>query len=174
MKIVIEVFPWLVERAKERGLPNAFELVRQLLDAERASYRLAKLAPQEQIFEEKPDWRSMPRRDYVTSAKKDKILEMLDSGMPPIVVAERCEVSDVTVYRTRSQARKKAGQAQPQRRRLESSTIDKLCCAYKSGVPVTVLAVRFKRSPPVLYRELRSRGLAIRHIGQRKAAEYEA
>jgi hypothetical protein len=177
-QIVLKITESMRLGAECRSLP-ILSYVQQLIDADCAGIRALKVtAPltstsrcdvsREEIRSSRPDWsHRMPER------QKEKILALLDEGLPPRIVAARCGISDVTIYRIRSAALKKAGQS-PQRRRLAESAIDELCIAYRNGVPVTALAAQFRRTPPVLLRELRLRGVCIRKTGPKKGGRNES
>jgi hypothetical protein len=102
----------MTERAQQRGLRSAFDLISQLLDSEKADYRLSQITPQDQPFEEpKKDWRSFERGYRMSQQKKAKIIAMLDSGLPPVQIAKRFALSVPTVYRLRDErVRKKAAE----------------------------------------------------------------
>jgi DNA-directed RNA polymerase specialized sigma24 family protein len=185
-QVILTVTEAMKLGATTRSLPLAAYIL-QLCDADCAGIRALKITPplgstsrcdvsREEIRTSNADWsHRMPER------QKKKILELLNEGVSPRQVAQRCGVSDPTIYRIRGEARKKAApahQPHPSRngRRLAESDIDKMCAAYANGEPVNKLALRFDRAPNVLYGELRKRGVAKRriHWDRRKAAENES
>jgi hypothetical protein len=169
-QVILTVTAAMKLGAQMRALPIA-AYVAQLADADAASIRSLKVqspltstsrceVSHEELRTNNDNWSPRMRGD-----KRKQILALLDEGLAPRVIAQRCGVSDPTIYRIRGEAEKKA--AQPQTRRLAESVIDELCAAYANGEPVAKLVLRFGRTPNVLYGELRKRGVAIQRIGRK-------
>jgi len=162
-QVVIKITKNILIGAARRRLSSRIgDYLTELADSDVCDIRGAEISQQLPPDEETDDSQILERRNRMTKEKKARAELLLAQGIPPTQVATRLGVSEPTVYRIQ-QMRKKA--AQPQRRRLVDAIIDELVAEYRNGAPVTTLAWRFNRSPSVLLRELRARGVTIRRQG---------
>jgi transposase len=153
--------------AATRALPLSTYLL-QLADSDAAEIRSLRTSPplgstsrcevsREEIRSSNADWsHRMPE------GQRKKILELLAEGLSPRTVAQRCQTSDATVYRARSETRKTAQSHRSRRHERQSladSDIAKMCAAYATGATVAALATQFQRSQAGVYYVLRKRGV---------------